>query len=383
MLGVLAVVGLLALTGCAYTYPGVCDVCGYEFEEAALANGVSVSIVESDLHIHLQADGSAQWEARVVVEGDDTDELRTNAALREAVVRQAFEWHTGPAPDEPENLSTAMDDDTLYVSFDDPEFAEPQPGGVLLADGLYERDAVLGGEDGAYRVRTDEVILHPPDGWTVLNDPEDATVTDDTVTWVEWVDTRTYVVLGPDQSTSTVAAGEAAIVRKEASWAVPSIIASSVFPTLFLGGVALAFLSVVERTKPGKLRSRVDGELVGALVVTVFGLVPAGFFALLIFLAGGSGSSFQGVLAGFTVASAGLFGVAGAVSNRRPSIWWSPAVMAVGLGVMLSVFFALGFNFSGPLFDLLFILVMSAWSLITAGLGALAFGLGRWWANSR
>ena len=374
--GAVALVVLLALAGCGgIVTPNACSVCGFDFEKSAEDHGADVSIEESELHIYLHEDGSAHWEAQATLEGDGVDELRSNVSMREDVVNEAFERNDGPEPDELRNLSIEMEGDTLVVGFDDPELAEPRAGDILLVDRFVDYEGGLG---QSYSVRADRAVLHPPDGWAAVNDPQRATTTRNEIVWEERIP-PTYVVVGHDRAPSTVAAGKLIVIREEGFRAAIPALVSSAIPALFLGTIGSGLLMGVDGVKLQKGRSVLDWELISVLLGTVLVLASIGFLTLLVppseFL------SFRGILGGFAAVSVGLLGLAGAVAHRRPSLRWPPVVAATGLGVVLVVWLVYG---SSPVpFLLVYFLLplMFVWSLITAGLGTLAFGLGRWWVT--
>lgn len=360
---------LVALAGCSYSPPpSVCAVCDERLTTAAAERGVDVSVTHSELHIHLREDGSARWEARVRLGGEGVDELRSNVSLRDDVVQSRLANDSGPAPDEHRDRSIAMDGDTLVVGFDDPNLATHHAGGVLAVDRFHHQGVST---VSPFRLRADRMVLHPPDGWAVVNRPRGASVESNAVVWDNGIDSRTYVVVGPDRSRRTAVLAQVAVGAEVASWAAGPWLQASLLSVLGLGAVAHLLLGRVDHEPPRTNDVAVNGELVGAVSVAVLVLVAAGV-VVAAFHFQFSGGTAAGLATVFGP-TALLFMGTGMVAHRRPAVRWPPAVVAVGTAPLVCLGLVLYNGPSAPLVTA----VMLIWTVAAAIVGALAFRIGR------
>lgn len=232
--------------------PSVCAVCDDRMEAAAAERGANVSVTHGETHLYVRPDGSARWEMRVTLEGDGVEAFRTNASFRRQLVDRRLRENGGPAPSEPQNLTTAMDGRTFLVRFDDPSPGDRHVGGVVLVDTFHHQtdEAV----PAPFTLAADRMVLHPPDGWTVLNEVPGADRGGETVVWRQQIDERTYVALGPTDAVTTRAAGEVAVATAVAGWATGPVLWASVVPVaLLVAGLGAAYRHVDDRAagKPG------------------------------------------------------------------------------------------------------------------------------------
>jgi hypothetical protein len=265
----LAVVAIAVAVGPASAAPppeSVCGVCGPGLADAAENEGLALTVEHGAATIRVREDGSGHWDARVRIDDGAADRLAANATLRERVVRASLDRRT--VVDDPRDLRTAVENDTLVVTFDRPDVAHRSLGGVVLVDLLDPRTRRAGLDLDA-----DELRIEGPNGTVVSRAPPAATVEDGAVVWRPTdeepglgSDTRLAFALsdGPGARALTTVG----FVASGVGLAEPSALFLGVVPALGLG----ALLLVVRRwgdELPTLESSRLGTVLVGASAVAV------------------------------------------------------------------------------------------------------------------
>ncbi|WP_411966746.1 hypothetical protein [Haloferax sp. YSSS75] len=286
----------------------VCGVCSDPFESTAKNSGIELAVESSELDVHVGDDGVGHWTARVTVNDAAASTFRDDPELLEQVVSQTFDDGRFRV-DDPENLETRMDGDTVVVTFDVPEMAYRGYGDVLLVD-YFNAD----GNTRFVYVDTDRFTVSGPDGTVLVNDPPRLKTGEETAaTWLGGPDDRpmlddeTYLAFGPDRSLTTQAAARATIAADSASYLVPDLLGAALIPTLLMALGVVAVQYVTKRFDGDGTDVALLGALVGGLgLVWMLGLVAMGVFS------GGLSA---------TAWTLGVqFLVVGAVAARRPDV---------------------------------------------------------------
>jgi len=254
------VVALALATGATAAAPppeDICGACGDGFESAAADTGVSVTVTESSLDIHVRTNGSA----RVVVENDLAGDGAARVANHSAAVLAALaDNHDGIAP-VPENATLRATGSQVMISYTDTHFGHRSLGGVVLADAV--RDARSG-----WAVDTDRFRLHAPDGYTIT-----AGATGDAAATWERGDRlgSDFVAFAPDSGLVSTAATQLAIGVE----VLPGFVGRSALvlavPVVALAVLLRGFGAFVDRAGTPGNTERVGRALAagGALVAAV------------------------------------------------------------------------------------------------------------------
>ena len=241
-------VGLLALAVVAIAVAGpasaapppeaVCGVCGDGLADAAEDEGVRLTVEYGTATISVREDGTGHWDARVRLDDDAADRLAANATLRERVVRASL--HRRTVVDDPRNLRTDVANDTLVVTFAQPDVAHRSHGGVVLVD-LLDPRARRAGLD----LDADELRIEGPAGTVVSRAPPAATVEDGAVVWRPTderpglgSDTRLAFALSDDLSARALTT--VGFVAFGVGLAEPSALVLGLVPALGLGALLVA-----------------------------------------------------------------------------------------------------------------------------------------------
>lgn len=155
----------------------LCGVCGPALEGEASEVGVALTVEHSSATIDVVEGGTGHWHARVRLDDAAATRVAQNATLREHVVRETYA-HGRTVVDEPRDLQTSVENDTLVVDFDLPNVAHESVGGAVLVDLLDYRTRRAG-----IRVVADELRIRGPEGTAVTRSPPGATVEDGAVSW--------------------------------------------------------------------------------------------------------------------------------------------------------------------------------------------------------
>lgn len=232
----LALLALVALAGCE-TVPDPGTVCSGCAEMTDRTDNVSVD--DSVTHFYIDREGDARVEARMHLSGSGVEALRNDPGKLQALVRRIDEGYGDPAF-ERRNLTGRMDGDTLVVTYHVSDVAERRFGTVVV-DAFYKYDGD-GPEDSdtyeyPFRLSTDRLVVHGPDGTRSLVAPSDATSDNGRVTWTgDEVSPRTYVVFGTNG-----ALARPAIALEVLIWAGESAVSGALFLGVPLVGLASVF----------------------------------------------------------------------------------------------------------------------------------------------
>ncbi|WP_157971774.1 hypothetical protein [Halorussus litoreus] len=236
---------LVPATAAAPPPEGVCGVCGSAFEQSAEEVGVDATVVESDLAVHVSADGDSRWTAHVVLSRPAADRFAANRTLLRRAVEQTYASYR-TAVDDPRNLSVGLDDRTVTVSFTVADAAQRYPGDVLLFDAFARSPP-----DGEPYVDADELSVHGPTGTAVTHAPAGGTVDGNRVVWTASEDGRTYsprlgreasVAFGPNDGLPSRAATAVAVRGHSLDVIGPELRAYALAPAALLGIVAVGLL---------------------------------------------------------------------------------------------------------------------------------------------
>lgn len=352
---------LLALAGCSRPPPpSLCAVCDSEFQDTARANGANVTVEGSEVHVYVGEDGSARWEARVDLSGDGVEALRSNVSLRSHVVQKRFDDNDGPHHGRREDVTTAMAGSTLVVRYETDGVAHPGVRDVLLVDEFFEAD----GEPRSYALRASRLVLHPPDGWTVLNDPSSGSVASDVVVWQHTPGDDTYVALGPRESREMAIAARVTIAADVADWGGPVILTSSLLPILLVVGGAIYLMgkpTVEGLDRPDHVR---HADVLASLALSAAGVTTLLVVAIVYgpTIAATASIAFVTLLGVPTV----LFAVAGWLSARGTALRWAPVVVTAVIPVPVTAQYVREWS-------LLATLVGVGWAVVALAIGVPVF----------
>ncbi|WP_415380830.1 hypothetical protein [Halosimplex sp. TS25] len=248
----------------------VCGVCGDGFESAAADAGVPLTVERGAATIDVRGNGTGHWHARVRIDGDAAGRLEANETLREQVVRASLDRRT--VVDDPRNLRTSVENDTLVVDFDAADVAHEGLGGVVFVDLLDPRTRRSGLD-----LEADELRIEGPNGTVVSRAPASGTVDGGAVVWRSedvdpglWGDTR--LAFAPSNDPSARALTTLGFVAFGVGLAEPSTLVLGVAPALALGVLFLVVgrwggeLPTVDPSRLGKAIAG-GGAVVAAVAV--------------------------------------------------------------------------------------------------------------------
>ncbi|WP_123539007.1 hypothetical protein [Halosimplex salinum] len=276
----LLVVGLALLAGCGGPVPKqevVCHGCVDAVENVTGGSGTA-AVEESVTHVHLQPRGDARFVARMTVGGSGA----TNATTAERVVDrlEAIERSShDPRPAfERRDLDARVSGDEVVVTYRVAAMTEPRFG-ATVSDRFYREDGEGRSDEvdyGPFRIGTDRLVVHGPDGTTPLVDVPGATVRGDRVVWTgDEISTRSYLVFGDGGG---AVRGRAAVAANVLEWAGPEAAAASGIQVVLLAALATVFASTYPRRVADGWRPG-DDDLFKALVLGLV-VVPVGVVAL-------------------------------------------------------------------------------------------------------
>lgn len=136
----------------------ICPNCGVQFEHAAAEHGYDVTVTQSVVDVHAQADGSARWSTRTTLTESGAANLTTSAA-RDVVATRIDAHPLGT----PHGVDVALEDRTLVVTYTLDDVATSRTG-VVLVDAFYR------GDDAWWIVNADWFAVHAPDSHRLAND---------------------------------------------------------------------------------------------------------------------------------------------------------------------------------------------------------------------
>jgi hypothetical protein len=233
VVGVLVVLAVAAAPATAAPPPQeLCGVCGDELERTAEEIGVPLTVEHSTATISVDDEGDGHWHAQVRLSPTATERLAGNETLRTELVHGALDHRT--VVDDPRNLETRIENDTLVVDFDVVGVASDRLGVSLVTFASAE------GVEGSVTVVADRLTVRGPEGTVPTHVPADATANEAAVIWVDGGLAGT----GP----AIAFAGAGGVVGSVAtSVALVLDAGSRVGPgTLFVGGIpALVFVGAV------------------------------------------------------------------------------------------------------------------------------------------
>jgi hypothetical protein len=322
LVGVLVVVALGAGPATAAPPPQeLCGVCGDGLERTAEEAGVPLTVEHSTATVTVGDDGAGHWRARVRLSPAASERLAASATLRERVVRETLDWRT--VVDDPRNLETAVENDTLVVDFDVSGVARDRLGVSLVTFASRE------GAEGSVTVVADRLTVRGPDGTVPTHVPADATGTESAVVWAD----GGQAAIGPAVAFAD-SGGPAGNLATSVALVFDA--GSRVGPgTLLVGGVpafvfvaVLGLLVAVDERLPAVRPTRAAGVTVG-LALGATGLAALGV----------AFGSLDGALLAPLAVAAGLYAAAGAAplvlddpSTRGICAWVASAVC---LGALL------------------------------------------------
>jgi hypothetical protein len=237
VLAVATLVAVLTVTAAGAPPPQhVCGVCGEDLEIAAEDEDIDLTVVNSSLDITVTDDGDGRWVARIAVENATA---LTDHSLRERIVRQTYE-HGRTVVENPMNLTTALDGDTLVVRFAVRDMAHRGVGGVLVVD--YFRSAPV---EGSYVVAADRVTVTGPAGTAPSYVDGGATAREGSVVWRTGADgavhlpDETYLAFAPGGGVAGKVTSLLAVTTMQASMYGPTVAVLGSLPAALLGAAAL------------------------------------------------------------------------------------------------------------------------------------------------
>jgi len=345
---VLAVAGTAVAPATAAPPPQeLCGVCGDALSTEAPEQGVPLNVEHGALALRFGADGTGHWHARVRVTPGAADRLAANGTLREHVVRETYD-HGRTVVEDPRNLTTSVENDTLVVDFDVPDAARTGPRGVVYADLL-----TRGGHEGGVRVVADRLEMAGPNGTIVTSGVDGMETTEGSVVWIADGDDAAlglsrdtalaFAPPGPLAGPATVLTVLLSALARTGPLLAPVV----AVPTLLLGAVTATLLEFDERVPaidPDRIRRALLGVGVGVCLLGVVGsLVSPGratvalallgaFYAAVVAGANAVAGRSPGRLAAVVLAAAAAAALAYAV---RGGAGGALAVTLLGIGLFL------------------------------------------------
>lgn len=252
----LAVVALLLVVPALASAPaaapppeGVCGVCGSAFEDSAAAAGVDARVVESDLVIEVDDDGDSRWTANVTLDAASADRFAANRALLERTVARTYD-SPSTVVDAPHDLTVAIDDRTVTVTFALDGVAHRGVGGVWLFDPF-----VQSAGDGAPYVDADRLAVVGPPETAVTTAPDGGTVHGNRVIWTATDEapyspriSRPHVVaFAPDDGVLAQASTAVAVRADALQRIAPELRAYALVPATLLAVLAAGLLFAGDR----------------------------------------------------------------------------------------------------------------------------------------
>jgi hypothetical protein len=133
----------------------VCGTCGAAFEDAAAANGVSLTVERSTATVAVHENGSATWTVRNAVGSADADRLQSNGAAERVVadLRRA---------DDPVAV-TVSGDGVVTIRYRVDDFAERSVGGAMRVE-YFREDFEVANYDS---LGADRLTVVAPEGMRV------------------------------------------------------------------------------------------------------------------------------------------------------------------------------------------------------------------------
>lgn len=274
---VLAPIGVSVVAASTPPEP-VCPVCGRHVTYASQGAGVDLDVVESEVVMRVQDDGSARFRARVTVANETASALRENESAVETVVDEAFEY--GYVGDErgARDVTASFADDRLRVAWTIPDAARDGPGGTTIL-------TLFGEARPGIQLGADRLVLYGDDDARVVNTPKTGVVEDLAATGngsrdgerVVWngsadhddpghLERGTYVAFAPREGVLASAGGELGVALAIGPTMLSDAIAAGGPSAVVLAAALAACLFVLGGTTNPRRDARLLA-VVGALAV--------------------------------------------------------------------------------------------------------------------
>lgn len=235
------VFALVALAGCTVPAPKeevICHGCVQGIE--SVTDG-SEAVDGSVTHVYLRERGAA----RIVARLDLADGAALNASAAEQIEAKLRAGDTERPDGRPAFDRRAIDvrpsESEAVVEYRVPNATERRFG-VTLSDRFYRRDHQHQPDEldyGPYRIATDRVVVHGPEGTEPLVNVPDASERDDRVVWTgEAVPTTSYLAFGDGAGQLHA---RATLVVDVLGWAGPPAARGAALPIVLFGGLAVGF----------------------------------------------------------------------------------------------------------------------------------------------
>lgn len=208
---------------------------------ATCDSGLEGATDRGTLDIYLEDDGDSRWVERTPVEPAAADRYADGDELERAV-EESGNYYGHVAADDRENLSAALEDETVVVTYRVEDVATAGVGDAWVVDYFY-----AGGTATRYHASAERVTLHPPDRTAVRTHPSEATLEDGVLTWEGGdpgrrgsdFDPRTLVTYGPDGA-STTAAAHATVATTLGPQTAHHAVMGGLVPAFVVGAAVLA-----------------------------------------------------------------------------------------------------------------------------------------------
>lgn len=296
----------------------VCPTCGVQFERAASEAGTAVSVTDSEVDVHLRADGSARWTTRTTVDDASAESLTQESA--HDIVTEALDRHRLVEPGDPE---VRLDGRTLTATYT-ADVATTRAGVLLV-------DAFQRGVTDWWVVNADRFTIHAPDGYALANDPDGSTTETD-VTFVGTSQERfpdasitgdTMLAFTPADTGAAGVRASVAIAAYNLPAAIDGVVRNAAIPTLLLALVVLIYPRLGVETAAADVDTDQFAALTIGAVATLLGAVLV------------SGVAWFGVDATTTVLAAGFGVLATTLAARYPArTTLRGLVVAASLGLL-------------------------------------------------
>ncbi len=251
IVAVLIALPVLAPVGSGAPPPeGVCGVCGPSFERSASEAGVDVTVAESSLTVDVISDSDGRWTATVSLDRTAADRFAANRTLLARTIERTYD-SSRTVVDAPRNLSVALDEQTLTVTFTVEDVVHESPGGIVLFDGFVHHPP-----NGEPYLDADTVTVSGPPGTTVTHTPPGGTITGNRSVWTASEGGRTasphlgreaFIAFAPDDSIVAEATTAAAVRGHALGLIRTELRAYALIPAILLGLVAAGLLCTGDR----------------------------------------------------------------------------------------------------------------------------------------
>lgn len=240
LVGILA----LALSGGAAAPPpaDACSVCH------TLETRETTTVVGSDLTVRVEATSASTWTSRVTVDDATATRLAENRTRLAALVTDSFRDSRATAVDDPQNVSYALDGQTLRVRYTVADTVQSGRAGVVLFTGFR-----AGPGASRVTVNTDRLVVRGRSGQAVTDAPDGGTVDGEQVRWQGEDDGAIDGVVAFADAGGPLGQAETALSLREYRLAelAPGVVDFGALPALVLGLGSLGLLVVQSRFRFG------------------------------------------------------------------------------------------------------------------------------------